>query len=69
MDTGRIGSRGTSSTVGSARDRRRTSVVIGRDDDDRPGPDGDRRHRDLVRIDGVVFDRNAPRGTYLNILI
>lgn len=70
MDTGRIGSRGSSTSVGSTRDRRRSaSGLAGLDGDDARTADGERRHRDLIRIDGVVFDRNAPRGTYLNILI
>ncbi|GAA0572510.1 hypothetical protein GCM10009099_07970 [Caenispirillum bisanense] len=56
--------------MGGARDRKRSAgAVVGFDDDDRGRGDGERRHRDLIRIDGVVFDRNAPRGTYLNIVI
>ncbi|WP_343864623.1 hypothetical protein [Caenispirillum bisanense] len=70
METGRVGSRGSSASVGGARDRKRSAgAVVGFDDDDRGRGDGERRHRDLIRIDGVVFDRNAPRGTYLNIVI
>lgn len=70
METGRVGSRGSSAAVGGARDRKRSAAsVVGFDDDDRGRGDGEWRHRDLIRIDGVVFDRNAPRGTYLNIVI
>lgn len=33
------------------------------------GADDGPRHRNHVRIDGVIFDRNAPRGAYLNIVV
>ncbi|EKV30533.1 hypothetical protein C882_4492 [Caenispirillum salinarum AK4] len=68
---GRVGgSPASRAPVSGARDRRRASTSAFWDSiEERESPDDRPRHRNHVRIDGVTFDRNAPRGTYLNIVV
>jgi hypothetical protein len=68
---GRIGGTPASrAPVSGTRDRKRASDTAFWDSlEGRDAPEDSPRNRSHVRIDGVTFDRNAPRGTYLNIVV
>lgn len=74
VNSGRIdrptGTGGAGALTGT-RDRRRTTASRFWDDgDDRADRDDRRRRfRGYIRLEGATFDPDAPRGTYVNIIV
>lgn len=69
---GRVGGTPASrAPVSGTRDRKRasTNALWDTRDDGEGADDTSRKHHHHVQIDGVTFDRNAPRGTYVNIVV
>ncbi|GAB3127934.1 hypothetical protein [Novispirillum itersonii] len=63
------GFRPVSTGTGDPRARQRAAVPSTVSDDAALRRPREQRDRQFVMIDGQQLDRNAPRGTYLNVLI